>query len=91
MSVEIQGVDERQLRFSILKTAIGVTMMVLVIAVVALLFADKGQGLMVTALMAALSFAFLTNGLLAVLRIIDWFETRRIVRGGVIAGRGSDK
>ncbi|MES2443685.1 MAG: hypothetical protein V4574_12710 [Pseudomonadota bacterium] len=75
MSIAID-ISERRLKLGIVKLAI---MLVGVFALLALglsALAGQGQGLALGILVVTVSFSFLTNGVLAVLKIIDWFEAR---------------
>jgi hypothetical protein len=67
---------ERQLRLGILKIGLSLAMLLIIVAFVLSLLAGKGQQLVIDVLFVSVSFGFLTNGVLAVLRIMDWFENR---------------
>lgn len=80
MSVTID-MSERQFKFAMLKLSLSLALLLVLVALVLSLLTGTGQQLAVGALFACLGFGFLTNGLLAVLKIIDWFEARKVKNG----------
>ena len=76
MSVTID-MSERALKAVIFKFANLLTGMVLLVATGLSFFMDSGQQIAVHAVLIAVAFAMATNGFLAFLKIIDWFEARR--------------
>lgn len=76
MSVAIE-ISESRLRLGFVKLALGLVMVFLVFAFGVSSLAGKGQGVAVNALLICLAFGFLTNGVLAALRVVDWFEARK--------------
>ena len=74
MSLQVVNLTERQLKFGIVRLAMSLVALILLVAFVTSLLADRGQQIAISALFVALSFSLLANGLLAILKIIDWFE-----------------
>ena len=81
MSITVD-ISERSLRIGIVKLAISLVMVFTIFALVLSLVAERGQSLAVSVLMVCVAFAFLTNGFLAILKIIDWFEARKVKSRG---------
>jgi uncharacterized membrane protein YGL010W len=80
VSIQIENLTERQLRFGVLKLGIALTFGLLVAATVFSVLLDSDSSLArvpINALLLAVAVSLLANGVLAVLRIIDWFEARR--------------
>ena len=76
MSVTV-NITERQLKLGILKLALSLVAAIVLVGFVLSLVAGKGQGLAVNVMLVAFAFAMLTNGFLAALKIVDWFEARK--------------
>ena len=84
MSVQIENVTERQLKFGVLKVALVLTVGLLIAAFVASLLIQSDHPfaqIPINALLIAVAVMILANGCLAILQIIDWFEGRRVKRG----------
>ena len=79
MSVSID-ISERQLRFGIIKLGVSISVTLIVGTFLVSLFIPKSSELSfvpVEALMFAIAFSILVNGVRSFLSIIDWFESRR--------------
>jgi uncharacterized membrane protein YGL010W len=79
VSIQIENLTERQLRFGVLKLGIALTFGLLVAATVFSVLLDSDSSLArvpINALLLAVAVSLLANGVLAVLKIIDWFEAR---------------
>jgi hypothetical protein len=73
----IVNLTERQLHLGILKLALSLTVTIALIAVGITYLFGSHQPVAVNFLLIALGLTFLANGMLAVLKIIDWLEARR--------------
>ena len=85
MSAERRPMSERELWIGLTKVVVGMAGILLLIAIfLALVFhsASEARALIIGAFLLAVGLSFLANGVLAVLRIIDWFEARRKKEGG---------
>ncbi|WP_293884323.1 hypothetical protein [Sphingomonas sp.] len=71
------NLTEQQIKFGIFKLALALVVTFLLIAFAVSLLADHGQQIVVNCLLVALAFGLLTNGTLAIFKIVDWFEARR--------------
>ena len=80
MNVQVE-LTEAQLRFGVLKLALSLAMVFVIVAVGMSWLAGWGQGLAVSVLFVCVAFGFFANGVLAVLKIVDWIEARRAHRG----------
>ena len=77
MSVNVD-ISERQLRLGIFKLAVSLVGIFALLALVFSLVAGQGQSIAVNLLLICVGFMMLANGCLAVTKIIDWIEARRI-------------
>ncbi|MGI8944394.1 MAG: hypothetical protein ACR2FJ_09245 [Qipengyuania sp.] len=80
MSVQLD-ISEARLRLGVFKMALSLVGLFALIAFVLTLVAGQGQSIAVNALFVSVAFGFLTNGVFAILKIIDWFEARRSKNG----------
>jgi O-antigen/teichoic acid export membrane protein len=83
VSVVFEDLTERQLRFGVLKIALSLAGVLAVGAlIVSFFFQDNNKisTVPVYALLFAVAFSILSNGFLAILHIVDWFEKRRVSR-----------
>ncbi len=84
MSITIENITERQLRFGIFKVAAVLAFGLLLAAfILSLIFsaeAGKVSAITLNALLIAVAVMILANGCLAILQIFDWFEARRAKR-----------
>jgi hypothetical protein len=69
--------SERQLKVAVFKIALSLVFLFALVAIALTFLADRGQSITVQLLLVCVGFGFLTNGVLAVLKIIDWFEARK--------------
>jgi hypothetical protein len=69
--------SEGQLRVGVIKLALALVALFALLAIGVSFLADRGQGVAVSVLLMCVAFTFLANGVLAVLKIIDWFEARK--------------
>ena len=81
MSVSL-NIDERRLWIGVIKLAVSLVFVFAAIAVAITLLADSGQGIAVGVMLLCLGFSFLANGVLAVLKVIDWFDARKAKSNG---------
>ena len=82
MSVQID-ISERQLKLVVLKLAVAITggLLIAAFALSLLLQSEKPFAQVpIDALLIAVAVSILANGVLAVLKIIDWFEERKSKR-----------
>ena len=77
MSVTID-MSERQLKFGFLKLALSLAGLIALIGFALSLVANNAQSLALGTLLISVSFAMIVNGILGILKIIDWFEARRV-------------
>jgi len=70
-------ISERQLRFGIFKIALSLVGLFALAALGLSFLVDRGQSITLQLLFVCIAFYFVTNGVLAVLHIIDWVEKRR--------------
>jgi hypothetical protein len=75
-------ISERQLRLGLLKMALGLVGLFALLAVLISLVAGQGQNIAVTMLLICVSFSFLAHGFLALTKVIDWFEARKMKNRG---------
>ncbi len=83
MSVVLENLTERQLRFGVFKVALALAAMLIFGALIVSFFLqidNKISSVPLYALLFAVAFSMLANGFLAILHIIDWFEKRRASR-----------
>ena len=83
MSVAIQDLTERQLKFGVFKIALFLAAVLILGAfIVSLFFQSDGRisSIPINALLFAVAFSILANGFLAILQIVGWFEKRRALR-----------
>ena len=83
MSVAIQDLTERQLKFGVFKIALFLAaVLILGASIVSLFFQSDGRisSIPINALLFAVAFSILANGFLAILQIVGWFEKRRALR-----------
>ena len=73
---EVVNIPPRELKVIIFKMAVFVAMVLVLFAVLFAFVADSGQQIALPVLLISFSFVFMANGVLAVLKIIDWFENR---------------
>ena len=76
----VVDLSERQLRLGVIKLALSLVFVFVLLAIGLSLLAARGQTIAVNVLFVCVAFGFLTNGCFAVLKIIDWFEARRVKR-----------
>ena len=76
------NISERELKFGVFKIAILLTFLVVVLGLVASVFADRFQSVAMNSLLFCLAFFMLSNGILGILHIIDWFEARKAKSNG---------
>ena len=76
MSVTVD-ITERQLTVSVFKLALSLVFIFAFLAIGLALLAGRGQDVAIDALLVCVAFGFLSNGCLAILKIIDWVETRK--------------
>ena len=81
MSVTIE-MSEHRLRMSMFKIALSLTFLVVLLGVIASFIADRFQSIATNSLLFCVAFFFLSNGLLCLLQIIDWFEARKARANG---------
>ena len=81
MSVTVD-ISERQLRLGVFKLAVSLVGIFALLAVVFSLVVGEGQSIAVNLLLICVGFMMLANGCLAVTKIIDWLEARRIKNRG---------
>ena len=81
MSVTV-NISERQLRLGVFKLAVSLVGIFALLAVVFSLVVGEGQSIAVNLLLICVGFMMLANGCLAVTKIIDWLEARRIKNRG---------
>jgi len=72
----VVNLTERQLRIGVLKLGLSLSATLALIAVGITYMFGNYQSVAANFLLLALALTVLANGLLAVLRIIDWFEAR---------------
>ena len=83
MSVVIEELTERQLKFGVLKVALSIAVVLALGALIVSFFFqvdNKISTVPIYALLFAVAFSIMSNGILAILHIVDWFEKRRAVR-----------
>ena len=83
MSVQIKNLTERQLLLGVLKLALALTIGLLIATFILSLLIQSDSPIArmpVNALLVAVAVSILANGVLAALKIIDWFEDRRTKR-----------
>ena len=73
---EVVNIPPRELKVMIFKMAVFVALVLVLFAVLFAFVADSGQQIALPVLLISFSFVFMANGVLAVLKIIDWFENR---------------
>ena len=86
MSVVLKNLTERQLKFGVFKVALSLTFMLLIAALIVAFFFQTDSKIAIVpiyALLFAVAFSILANGLLAILHILDWFEKRRALKGTI--------
>ena len=79
MSVVIEELTERQLTFGVLKVALSLAgILALGTLIISFFFRvnNKITTVSIYTLLLAVAFSILSNGLLAILHIVDWFEMR---------------
>ncbi len=79
MSVVIEELTERQLTFGVLKVALSLAGILALGALIISFFFrvnNKITTVSIYTLLLAVAFSILSNGLLAILHIVDWFEMR---------------
>ena len=79
MSVVIEELTERQLTFGVLKIALSLAgILALGTLIISFFFRvnNKITTVSIYTLLLAVVFSILSNGLLAILHIVDWFEMR---------------
>ena len=81
MSVSLD-ISEARLQIGVLKVALALVFFFVLIAIALTLHAGRGQGVAVSSLLVCIGFSFLANGVLASLKIVDWFEDRRAKKNG---------
>ncbi|MDB5581574.1 MAG: hypothetical protein JWR80_6750 [Bradyrhizobium sp.] len=80
MSITVD-ISEARLRYGVIKLAIALVGVFALMAVAASLLAERAQGVAVSILLMCVAFTFLANGMLAVLKIVDWFKARKRQNG----------
>jgi hypothetical protein len=70
-------ISERQLKVVVFKLALSLVVVFSLVALVLTFLAGRGQSVALQLLFVCVAFGFITNGVLAVLKIIDWFEARK--------------
>ena len=83
MSVVIEELTERQLRIGVFKVALSLaTVLILGALIVSFFLPNDGKisNIVISALLFAVAMSILANGVLAILRVIDWFEKRRALK-----------
>jgi protein-S-isoprenylcysteine O-methyltransferase Ste14 len=73
--------SERELKVWIFKFALSLAAFLGLIAFGLSLLANKGQDIAIPMILVSVCFLLFTNGILAVLKIIDWFEARKQKNG----------
>jgi hypothetical protein len=73
---EAISIRPRELKVMIFKMAVLVSMALVLLAVLFSFITDSGQEIALPVLLISLSLVLVANGVLAVLKIIDWFENR---------------
>jgi hypothetical protein len=76
VSIQLE-ISEHRLRLGVFKLALSLTGLFALVAFGLSLLAGQGQSIAVNLLLVCVAFGFLTNGVLAILKIIDWFEGRK--------------
>ena len=81
MSVMI-NMTERQLTVAMFKFAITLTFGVVILGLAGSFIADRFQSVAINSMLFCLAFFMLSNGMLCILHIIDWFEARKAKQNG---------
>jgi len=69
--------SERELRVGLLKLTISLVGFVGLLAVGSTMLIGQGQSIAINFLLISVALSLLANGVLAVLKILDWFEARK--------------
>ena len=80
MSIGLPELSERQLWLDISKIVFSLTAMLLICAFLITLLIDQSGSfstVTINALFLSIAVSFLANGVLTILRILDWFQARR--------------
>ena len=80
MSIGLPELSERQLWLGLSKIVFSLTAMLLICAFLMTLLIDQGGSfstVTINALLLSIAVSFLANGVLTILRILDWFQARR--------------
>jgi hypothetical protein len=85
VSAELEKMTPRELWLGVFKIAITLSVGLLIAAfALSLVFSLEGgrlSGIAINALLIAVAISFLANGVMAILKIFNWFEARR-AKGG---------
>ena len=76
------AINEHQLKVGLFKLALFLTFIVVILGLVASFVAERFQSIATNSLLFCLAFFMLSNGILCVLHIIDWFEARKAKSNG---------
>jgi hypothetical protein len=76
------AINEHQLKVGLFKLALFLTFIVVIFGLAASLVAERFQSIGVNSVLFCLAFFMLSNGILCVLHIIDWFEARKAKSNG---------
>ena len=82
MSMSAQDLTSRQLIVGMVKVAVILVVGVILVAMLATWLAGGSNDLLITLLFVSIIFMLFTNGILAVLKIVDWFEARKSRQNG---------
>jgi hypothetical protein len=77
VTIDLSG---RELKLSLFKIGLLLTILLLTVGFGISLLADDGQSVAINALLLAMACLILANSVLAALKIVDWFEARRAKR-----------
>jgi phosphoglycerol transferase MdoB-like AlkP superfamily enzyme len=85
VSEAFANLSERQLWLGVTKLILTMTGGLLIVAFLVTILAAKGStvsAVTINALIISVAVSILANGLLAVVRVVDWFEARRSENDG---------
>ena len=80
MKAEPPKINERELWTAVVKLALLVVFLLTVLGVGVSFLAERFQSIAVNALLSCLALFMLSNAVLGILHIIDWFEGRKVKR-----------
>ncbi len=72
-----QPLTERYMSLAIVKMAILLTFVLLIFGAAASFVAERYQSVATNSLLFCMAFFLLSNGVVGVLQIVDWFEARK--------------